>query len=146
MAKMLLVVNGSDYSLEAVRKATWLAKQDDAQVEILYVNPSCTQLYPNIPGLCFWMPEFEYKIRARQLMERVLNDNIMPVLNEAHLDTELFTTYGDQDAEIKRFSEANSYDKIFITGYSRYCHPDSRSWLSFWSKPLDIPIGTVCLI
>jgi len=146
MAKMLLVVNGADYSTEAVRKAVWLAKQEGARVDVLYVNPTCMQLYPNIPGLCFWMPEFEYKMRSRQLMERVLNDDIMPVLNEAQLDTELITTYKDQDTEIKRFSEVNNYDKIFITGHSKYCIPESYGWLSLWSKPQDIPTGTVCLI
>ena len=146
MAKMLLVVNGADYSMAAVRKAVWLAKKDGAQVEVLYINPTCIQLYPNIPGLCFWMPEFEYKIRARQLMERVLNEDITPILEEAQLDTKLLTTEQDQDTEIKRLSEISSYDKILITGHSKYCIPESYSWLSLWQKPQDIPTGTVCLI
>ncbi|MFA7468424.1 MAG: universal stress protein [Desulfotomaculaceae bacterium] len=146
MAKMLLVVNGADYSMEAVRKAVWLAQKDGAQVEVLYINPTCVQLYPNVPGLCFWMPEFEYKIRARQLRERVLNEDITPILEEAQLDTKLLITDKDQDTEIKRLSEINSYDKIFITGHSKYCTPESYSWLSLWRKPQDIPTGTVCLI
>jgi len=146
MAKMLLVVNGADYSMEAVRKAVWLAKKDGAQLEVLYVNPTCVQLYPNVPGLCFWMPEFEYKIRARQLRERVLNEDITPVLTEAQLDTQILFTKHDQDTEIKRLSEINSYDKIFITGHSKYCVPESYNWLNLWSKPQDIPTGTVCLI
>lgn len=146
MTKMLLVVNGADYSMQAVKKAVWLAKKEDAQVDVLYVNPSCVQMYPDIPGLCFWMPEDEYKIRAMQLMNRVLDEDIIPALEEAGLETRLITTYKDQDQEIKRLSERSSYDKIFITGHSKYCIPAGSGWFHFRRKPDEVPSGTVCLV
>ncbi|MCG8400674.1 MAG: universal stress protein [Firmicutes bacterium] len=146
MAKMLLVVNGADYSMEAVRKAAWLAQKEVAEMDVVYVHPACVQMYPEIPGLCFWMPEYEYKIRADQLMNRVLNEDIIPALKETGLEMSLITTHRDQDQEIKRMSENTGYDKIFITGHSKFCMPESNRWFSFKHKPDTIPNGTVCLV
>lgn len=146
MAKMLLVVNGADYSLPAVHKAVWLAKKEEAEVDILYVSPSCMQMYPEIPGLCFWMPEEEYKTGARQLMNRVLNEDILPALERAGLDHRLIISFREQDREIKRLSERSRYDKIFITGHSRYCTPENNGWLPIRRKPGEVPSGTVCLV
>lgn len=146
MTKMLLVVNGASYSMEAVRKAIWLSKCENSQMDVLYVNPPCNQMYPDVPGLCFWMPDWEYKMVADRLRSRVLDEHILPIFKESGLDPRIIVTSQDQDEKIEEMSEEHHYDKIFIASPSKYCRKEEKRWLWFKSKTHKTPSGTVCLI
>jgi len=145
MKRMLLVVNGAEYSLLAIRKAVWLSKSEDCQLDVLYVNPPCNQMYPDVPGLCFWMPDREYKMVADKLRNKVLDEKIIPIFEKSEVDTRIIITSRDQDEKIKEMSDEHQYDKIFIASPSRYCY-EERGWLWFKSKHETVPSGTVCLI
>jgi hypothetical protein len=146
MTKMLLVVNGADYSMEAVRKAIWLSKCENSQMDVLYVNPPCNQMYPDVPGLCFWMPDWEYKMVTDRLRSRVLDEKIIPIFKESGLDPQIIVTSRDQDEKIKEMSEEHHYDKILIASPSKYCQKEEKKWFWFRGKTQEIPHGTVCLI
>lgn len=146
MTRMLLVINGAEYSMPAVKKAIWMAKVEDTMLDVLYVNPSCNQMYPDVPGLCFWMPDWEYKMVADRLKSKVLDEKIIPVFEEAGLETRIIVTSREQDEKIKEMSEELLYDKIFIASPSRFCQKEEKGWLWFKNKVQDIPSGTVCLI
>ncbi|AGL00903.1 universal stress protein [Desulfoscipio gibsoniae] len=146
MTRMLLAVNGAQYSTGAIKKAIWLSKLEDAQLDVLYVNPPCNQMYPDIPQLCFWMPDFEYKMVTQRLRNKVLDGEIIPIFKEAGLDPRVVVTSRDQDEKIKEMSTENHYDKIFIASPSRFCRNESKGWLWFKNKLQEIPAGTVCLI
>ncbi|SFH11657.1 Universal stress protein family protein [Desulfotomaculum arcticum] len=146
MKRMLLVVNGAEYSLPAIKKAVWLSKCEDCQLDVLYVNPPCNQMYPDVPGLCFWMPDWEYKMVADRLRSKVLDEKIVPIFEESELEPRIIISSRDQDEKIKEMSEENHYDKIFIASPSKYCHHAEKGWLWFKNKPETVPSGTVCLI
>ncbi|SFR00289.1 universal stress protein [Desulfoscipio geothermicus] len=146
MTRMLLVVNGAEYSMPAVKKAIWLARVEDAQLDVLYVTPPCHQMYPDIPGLCFWMPDTEYKMVTDKLRNKVLDGEIIPAFQETGLEPRIIITSRDQDEKIKEMSIENQYGKIFIASPSRFCRQESKGWLWFKNKIQEIPSGTVCLI
>ncbi|WP_347490670.1 universal stress protein [Desulfoscipio sp. XC116] len=146
MTRMLLAINGAEYSTQALNKAIWLSKVEDAQLDVLYVNPPCNQMYPDVPGLCFWMPDFEYKMVAERLRNKVLDSEIIPKFQEAGMEPHIIVTSRDQDDKIKEMSVENQYDKIFIASPSRYCRSQAKGWLWFKNKLQEIPAGTVCLI
>ncbi len=146
MNRMLLVINGAGYAKRAINKAIWLAKLEKAQLDILYVNPQCHQLYPGIPGLCFWMPEREYESIAARLRKRILEEQVLPVFEANGLRPEVIVTSDDQDEKIREISRQNKYNKIFIASPSRYCRQEAKGWPWFKNKLQEIPSGTVCLI
>lgn len=145
MKRMLLVFNGAEYSLQAVKQAAWLAKAEHARVDILYVNPPCNKIYPDVPGLCFWMTEREYETVAARLRKRVLNGKVKPVFEEAGIKPEIIITNDDQDDKIQEMSRSGKYDEIFIASPSKYCREYSGI-LRFRHKQKEIPPGTVCLV
>jgi len=146
MNRVLLVINGAEYSLEAINKAVWLVKKEDLKMDVLYVNPSCYQMYPDVPGLCFWMPDWEYKTVTERLKNRVLDKEIVPVFENAGLEPRIIVTSRDQDEKIKEMSEEYQYSKIFITSPSKFCQKEVKNWFIFKSKTMEVPSGTVCLI
>lgn len=146
MKRMLLVVNGAEYSLPAIKKAAWLSKCEDCQLDVLYINPPCNQMYPDVPGLCFWMPDREYTMVTDRLRNTVLDKKIVPIFKEQELDPKIIISSRDQDEKIKEISEENQYDKIFIASPSRYCRYEEKGWLWFKNKHETVPSGTVCLI
>lgn len=146
MTKMLLAFNGAEYSEQAIKKAIWLAIADGAQLDVLYISPPCNQLYPDVPGLCFWMPEWEYKIVSDRLKVRLLDEKIIPHFQEAGLEPRIIVSNSNQDEKIKEISIEHPYDKIFIASPSKYCQQKKPGRLWFKNKIRDVPCGTVCLI
>lgn len=153
MARMLLVLNGAQYSLEAVKKAVEVARvlndvfvrTDKVQMDILYVNPSCYQLYPDLPEVCFWMPPQEYNSVLDRIRKRVLDEEILPIFEEAGIRPKILITSEDQDEKIKQVSSEGRYEKIFIASPSKYCGQKTRSWLRTGHDMGEIPGGIVCL-
>jgi len=144
VSRFLLVFNGVEYSLKAVRKAAWLAKAERAQMDILYVNPPCNKIYPDIPGLCFWMTEKEYETVAARLRKRVLEGKIKPVFKDVGITPKITVTSDDQDEKIREMSKAGKYDKIFIASPSKYCREDTG--ILRFRRRQEIPPGAVCLV
>jgi len=146
MTRILLVINGAEYSLTAVKKAIWLSKTEDSEIDLLYVNPPCNQMYPDVPGLCFWMPDFEYQLVTDRLKNRVLDEIIIPIFNESGLEPRIIITSRDQDEKIQEMSSEHGYNKIFIASPSKYCQHEEKGWFWLKNKTPKVPSGIVCLI
>ena len=146
MTKMLLVLNGATYSSNAVKTALKLAKEKKAKLDLLYVNPTCHQMFPGVkPGLCFWMPDFEYNVYARRFKNKVMKE-ISPMFREKEMEPQILVTNREQDEAIRDLSNKKEYEKIFIASPSRYCSEKNKGWFNFKSKFQERPSGTVCLV
>ncbi|MTI86045.1 MAG: hypothetical protein FH756_19650 [Firmicutes bacterium] len=121
MSRMLLVLNGANYSKEAVRKALWLAKNHtDSRLDMLYINPSCNEVYPYLPGYSFWLPESEYKKLADNLRETVMHE-MAPVFKEMNVMPEVICRNGNIDREINELGKYGNYNHIFVASPSKHC-------------------------
>lgn len=146
MTKSLLAINGAQYSLDAVKKAIRLTKAKNLELDILYANPPCNQIYPGAPDLCFWMQKSEYKQIAGRLRRKVMEEQIKPIIREYDLEPNVIITNLELDEKIKEVSDEHNYEQIFIASPSKYCQKETRSWFNFGSTTHKIPQGTVCLI
>jgi len=121
MARMLLVLNGANYSKEAVRKAVWLVKNHNhTRLDMLYINPSCNEMYKDLPGYCFWLPAREFQKIADALRNRVMQE-VAPIFKEMEVVPEVIIRDGNIDKEIGEFSRYKNYDHIFVASPSKYC-------------------------
>jgi len=121
MPKMLLVLNGSNYSKEAVRKALWLAQNhSNSRLDMLYINPSCNEMYPELPGYSFWLPEKEFRKLTDKLRERVMQE-IAPLFQEMDVIPDIIVRNGNIDREIVELGSYKNYDHIFVASPSKYC-------------------------
>jgi len=145
MTRMLLVFNGAEYSLQAVKQAAWLANAEHAELDILYVNPPCNKIYPDVPGLCFWMPKHEYEAVAARLRKQVLDNKVKPVFEEAGITPKITVTNDDQDDKIREMSRVGKYDEILIASPSKYCR-EQTGIFRFGRRQKEILPGTVCLV
>jgi len=146
MSGKLLVFNGAEYSLQAIKQAAWMAKAENARLDVLYANPSCNEIYPDIPGLCFWMPEREYKVVAERLRKQVLDGKVKPVFEEVGITPKIMVTSDNQDDKIREMSESGKYDEIFIASPSKYCREPGGLLRRFGRGQNEIPPGAVCLV
>lgn len=121
MGRMLLVFNGADYSREAVWKAVWLAKNNNStRLDVLYINPSCNEMYPYLPGYSFWLPEKELRKLKDQWRDRVMGE-MTPIFEEIGIVPEVMVRNGDIDREINELGRFGNYDNIFVASPSKYC-------------------------
>lgn len=143
MNRMLLVLNGANYSKAAVRKAVWLAKNySDIKLDMLYINPSCYELYPNLPGYCFWLPDKEFQKIAEDLRNRVMKE-LVPIFVEMEVVPNIIVRNGDIDREIGELGKYGNYDSIFIASPSRYCGKGNK-WQKKWLQ--EISASLICLV
>lgn len=113
LKKVLIAVDGSEYSLRASKYAVGLAEMNPGlQITLIHIGPRCADLFKT-PGVCAWMSEQEFEKYVQEDLSATLKE-VLTVFEEAGLKPEIVGKSGDPAAEICEYAREGEFDQVII--------------------------------